>query len=209
MPIKAVLFDLDNTLIDFIKMKVESCRSGIRAMIKAGLKIDEKTGLNRLLKTYFRVGIESDTAFTRFLEEQMGKVDENILQDGINAYLKAKPNFLKPYPKVLETLELLKSKGLKLGIVTDATREKALVRLDAMCITKFFDLIITYDETKVKKPDELPFRSAIKKLGLNPEEVLFVGDSLKRDIQPSKKIGMKALQIKKPEDLKKIKDLIQ
>jgi putative hydrolase of the HAD superfamily len=189
-------------------MKVESCRSAIKAMIKAGLKIDEKTGLKKLMDTYFRIGIESDIAFTKFLEEQTGEVDKTILQVGINAYLKRKPDFLKPYPYVLETLEMLKSKNLKLGIITDATREKALVRLNAMDITKFFDIIITYDESKVKKPNELPFRMTIEKLGLEPEETLFVGDSLRRDIEPAKKIGMKILLIKKYKDLKKIKNLV-
>jgi putative hydrolase of the HAD superfamily len=190
-------------------MKIESCRSAIKAMIKAGLKIDEKTGLEKLIETYFRVGIESDIAFTKFLEEQTGEVDKTILQTGINAYLKKKPDFLKPYPYVLGTLELLKSKDLKLGIVTDATREKALARLNAMGITRFFDIIITYDESKVKKPDELPFRLAMEKLGLIPEETLFVGDSFRRDIEPAKKIGMKTLLIKKYQDLKKIKNLVK
>jgi putative hydrolase of the HAD superfamily len=206
--IKAVLFDLDNTLIDFIKMKVEACRSAIKAMIKAGLKIDDETGLKKLIETYFRVGIESDMAMTKFLEEQTGEVDKTILQAGINAYLKRKPDFLKPYPYVLEILEMLKSNNLKLGIVTDATREKALVRLNAMDIIRFFDVIITYDESKVKKPDELPFRLAIEKLGMKPEEILFVGDSLRRDIEPAKKMEMKTLLIKKYEDLKKIKNLV-
>jgi len=207
--IKAVLFDLDNTLIDFVKMKVESCKSAIKAMIKAGLKIDEKAGLKKLMDTYFRVGIESDIAFTKFLEEQTGEVDKNVLQIGINAYLNRKPDFLKPYPYVLETLEMLKSRNLKLGVVTDATREKALARLNAMNIIRFFDVIITYDESKVKKPDELPFRLAMKKLGVNPEETLFVGDSMRRDIEPTKKIGMKTLLIKKYQDLKKIENLVQ
>jgi putative hydrolase of the HAD superfamily len=207
--IKAVLFDLDNTLIDFTKMKVESCRSAIKAMIKVGLKINEKAGLKKLMDTYFRVGIESDIAFTKFLEEQTGEADKNILQIGINAYLNRKPAFLKPYPYVLETLEMLKSRNLKLGVVTDATREKALARLNAMDIIRFFDIIITYDESKVKKPDELPFRLAMVKLGVNPEETLFVGDSMRRDIEPAKKIGMKTLLIKKYQDLKKIENLVQ
>jgi len=207
--IKAILFDLDNTLIDFTKMKVESCKSAIKAMIKTGLKIDEKTGLKKLMDTYFRVGIESDIGFTKFLEEQMGEVDDAILHAGIQAYLKRKPNFLKPYPYVLETLEMLKSKNFKLGIVTDATREKALTRLKAMEITNFFDVIITYDESKVKKPEELPFRLAMEKIGVKPEETLFVGDSFRRDIEPAKKIGMQTLLIKKYQDLKKIKNLVK
>ena len=110
--IKAVLFDLDQTLIDFIKMKTEACRSAIKAMIKAGLKIDEKAGYRKLMHTYFRVGIDSNIAFTRFLEQQTGRVDGKILRAGIDAYLKTKPNFLKPYPHVIETLEYLKNLNL-------------------------------------------------------------------------------------------------
>lgn len=208
MPIKAVVFDLDNTLIDFIKMKKEACRSAVKAMKKVGLKIDEKACLEKLMKTYYRLGLESDVAITTFLKELTGKVDENILQAGIDGYLKAKPNFLKPYPYVLETLEMLKSQGLKLGIITDARREKAMQRLDAMDITRFFDIIVTYTESKVKKPDLLPFKLAIKKLDLRPEDILFVGDSLRRDIEPAKKLRMNTLLIKRYEDLKKIKNSI-
>lgn len=206
MPIKAVLFDLDNTLIDFIKMKKEACRSAVKAMRKVGLKVDEKTCLEKLMDTYYKLGLESDVAITTFLRELTGKVDENILQSGIKGYLKAKPNFLKPYPYVLETLEILKSQGLKLGIVTDAPKEKAIQRLNAMNITKFFDIIVTYTESRVKKPDLLPFKLAIKKLDLNPEEILFVGDSFRRDIEPARKLGMNTLLVKKYEDLKKIRN---
>jgi putative hydrolase of the HAD superfamily len=209
MQIRAVLFDLDQTLIDFMKMKVEACKSAIEAMIKAGLKIDKKGGLKKLLETYFRLGIESDRAISKFLEEQTGRVDEEISKAGIDAYLKTKPHFLKPYPYVLETLEVLKNMNLRLGIVTDAPREKAMDRLKAMDIVHFFDLIITFDDSGVKKPNELPFLLAMKKLGLKSEEILFVGDSIRRDIEPAENLGMKTLLIERYEDLKKIEQKIR
>jgi putative hydrolase of the HAD superfamily len=208
MTIKAVLFDLDNTLIDFIKMKRESCISAVKAMRKAGLEIDEKICFDKLMDVYYKIGLESDVAITTFLKELTGKINKNILQAGIDGYLKAKPNFLKPYPYVLETLEMLKSQGLKLGIVTDARREKAIHRLNAMKITKFFDIIVTYTESGVKKPDFEPFKLAIKKLELDPENILFVGDSVRRDIEPAEKLKMKTLLIKRYDDLNKIIKLI-
>ena len=206
--IKAVVFDLDQTLIDLVKMKTEACKSAIKAMIKAGLKVDKKAGYRRLMHTYFRIGIDSNIAFTKFLEKESGKVDEKILQAGIDAYLKTKPSFLKPYPYVLESLEYLKSRDLKLGIITDAPRVKAMQRLEGMYLTDYFDLIITFDNTGEKKPSEKPFRLAMKKLNLYPEEILFVGDSFTRDIKPAKKLGMKALQIKRYEDLKRIREFV-
>lgn len=206
--IKAVLFDLDQTIIDLIAMKTKACKSAIKAMIKAGLKIDEKTGYRKLMHTYFRVGIDSNIAFTKFLEEETGKADEKILQAGIKAYLETKPSFLKPYPYVLETLEYLRSRNLKLGIVTDAPKEKAMQRLDGMNITHYFDPIITFDDTGEEKPSEKPFRLAMERLNLYPEEILFVGDRYKRDIRGAGRLGMKTLYIRSYEDLKKIKELV-
>jgi len=208
MVTKNILFDLDQTLIDFIEIKTESCKSALDYMIKAGLKINRKTGFKRLMETYFRVGIESNIAFEEFLKEQTGRVDKKILEAGIKGYLKTKPHFVKPYPYVLEILEFLRTRGIKIGLVTDAPREKAMHRLDTMGITRFFDVIVTYTESKVKKPNELPFRLAIKRLDIEPSETLFVGDSIERDIDGAKKLGMKTLLIKNPSDLKKIKSLV-
>jgi beta-phosphoglucomutase-like phosphatase (HAD superfamily) len=65
--IRAILFDLDNTLIDFIRMKEESCRAAVKAMLSSGLRMKEDQAYERLMKTYFDVGIESDRAFSEFL----------------------------------------------------------------------------------------------------------------------------------------------
>jgi putative hydrolase of the HAD superfamily len=187
--IKAILFDLDNTLIDFMKMKEEACRSALRAMIKKGLKIPFKSGFKRLMKTYFRVGIESNIAFEEFLKEA-GCSDTKILAAGINEYLKTKNKFLKPYPDVRPTLKKLKKIGLRLAIVTDAPRLKAYQRLVAMKIDNYFDFVVGLEDTGEKKPSELPFKAAINKLGLKPREIVMIGDSIKRDVLTAKRIGM-------------------
>ena len=65
--IKAILFDLDNTLIDFMRMKEESCRAAVKAMILNGLDMDEDQAFAVLMNVYFDLGLESDSAFTRAL----------------------------------------------------------------------------------------------------------------------------------------------
>ena len=87
--IRAILFDLDNTLIDFMQMKQESCRAAIQAMISTGLKMDKKEAYSKLMKTYFKLGLESDVAFTQFLKET-GNFDHKILAAAINKYLETK-----------------------------------------------------------------------------------------------------------------------
>ena len=209
MPIRNVLFDLDQTLIDFMKMKRESCRSALDAMIAVGLKVDREQGFDKLMETYLRVGIESNTAFEEFLKDLTGAVDRDILDAGIKGYIKAKPYYVKPYPYVLETLKFLKMNGIRLGLVTDAPREKAMYRLDTMGITKSFDVIVTYTESKAKKPSKIPFELAMKMMDIEAADTLFVGDNLERDIEGARRLGMRALHIRRSEDLKKIKKLIK
>ncbi len=194
--IKAVIFDLDNTLIDFMKMKTEAVKSAVKAMIKAGLKIDEREGYKKLMITYLRLGIESETALQEFLKNELGKADEKMLAAAINAYLKTKNRLMKPYPNVKLALRELKRKGIKLVIVTDAPKVKAYQRLLAIGIEKYFDFVIGFEDTGKKKKTELPLRMAMENLKLNPEEIIMVGDSIKRDILPAKKLNMKTILAK-------------
>ena len=192
--IKAVLFDLDNTLIDFMQMKKEACRAAVDAMIQVGLKMDRETAYTRLMEVYFDVGIESDNAFARFLETQ-GQFEHKILAAAINTYLNVKNNYLKAYPHTKQTLQALKTAGVTLILVTDAPKTKAYQRLLAMNMDSYFDFVIGYEDTNQKKRDGTPLRLAIKKLKekipeIENDEILMVGDSIDRDLHPAKKLGL-------------------
>ena len=188
--IKAVLFDLDNTLVDFMRMKEACCEAAIHAMVEAGLPLDEKKANKKLFEMYEKVGIENQTIFERFLKVTMGAVDYRILAAGIAAYRRVKAGHLVPYPHVRGTLVKLKEQGLKLGIVSDAPKLQAWLRLAEMNLVEFFDVVVALEDTGRKKPSKMPFKQAIKTLGINPGKILFVGDNPARDIKGAKKVGM-------------------
>ena len=77
--IKAVLFDLDNTLIDFMRMKNTSVDAAINAMLGMGLKMNKKTASAKLYEIYWKHGIEHGKIFQKFLSEVTGKIDYRIL----------------------------------------------------------------------------------------------------------------------------------
>ena len=183
--LKAVLFDLDNTLLDFWKMKRKASNSAAQAMIKAGLKLPQKKAEEELFQKYVK-NIEGERVFQKFLKEKQ-QYSEKILAAGINAYLKTKQQYLKTYPQVKPTLMKLKKRRLKLGLITNAPKLKAYQRLDALGLTDFFDLIIT----EAEKPAKKSYQRALKQLKLKPEEILVVGDSPKLDFHRAKMMGMK------------------
>jgi len=193
--IRAVLFDLDNTLVDFIAMKQESCKAAVEAMIQAGLQMKNPEAYYCLIEEYFRTGIESNVAFTEFLKKE-GQFNHKLLAAALNAYLDTKTKFLKPYPNVVVVLEKLHAKGLLLSIVTDAPKTKAYQRLLGTGLDGYFRFVVGYEDTNSTKDSGLPLKLAFKLLkkeipDISTVEVLMVGDSVTRDIVPAKKLGMK------------------
>jgi 2-haloalkanoic acid dehalogenase type II len=194
--IRAIAFDLDNTLIDFNTFKRKTANAAAKAMIRHGLKGTVKGIAEEIWDIYGERGIEYQKTFGTLLWEKHGIRDltrfERIQQAGILAYLDEKFKCLRPYADVPPTLRKL-SKRFPLYIITDAPRNKAWQRLVITGLYKFFpdDHVITFDDTKVHKPDPMPFREFLKRTGFKPEEVLFVGDNPERDVKGAKSAGMK------------------
>lgn len=191
--IKAVIFDLDNTLVDFYRMKDEAVKYAVEAMIDAGLRIDKQKAYHKIFEIYEREGIEDQKVFDKFLMETLGYIDYKIHAAGIVAYRKAKHTALVLYPHVQYTLMELLKRGIKLGVVTDAPRIQAWTRLAQVGLHNFFDVVITFDDTGETKPSPKPFILALEKLKVKPEEAIMVGDWPERDILGGAKIGMKTV----------------
>lgn len=189
--IKAIVFDLDNTLVDFMKMKRRAIEEAIPAMIDAGLKITHQEADKIIDEIYKEQGIEYQQVFDVFLQRVLNKVDYKILSAGIVAYRKAREAALIPYPHVYSTLNQLLKIGIKMGILSDAPAKEAWLRLAYLNFHHIFDTVVTFEDTKVRKPDPAPFLKVLEKLNVNPKETLMVGDWAERDIDGAKKVGMK------------------
>ena len=189
--LKAIIFDIDNTLIDFMSMKRAASGAAANAMIEAGLHDAPKDLPEKLFTFYLEHGIESDDAFEEYLKQGYKAVDYRILAAAINAYLKEKYLHLKPYPGVVDTLRELKRQGFKLGVVSDGFRLKAWMRLNEAGLDSFFDAVVTYDDTGKRKPAKEPFLLICDQLDVKPEECLMLGDWPERDVQGGKLAGMK------------------
>lgn len=191
--IRAIIFDLDNTLVDFMLLKRAAVNAAINAMIDAGLQLTNAEVLDRINKIYESEGIEYQQVFDNLLQEALGKVDYKIMSAGIVAYRKAREAALKPYPGVFPTLIELIKMGLKLAVVSDAPSKEAWLRLSYINFHHLFDVVITYDETRERKPSPVPFNLALKELDLKADECLMIGDWAERDMVGAKAVGMKTV----------------
>ena len=191
--IQAIIFDLDNTLLDFIKMKQFAVKAAITAMNEAGLNVDEEKAYQDIIDLYVDKGWENQQVFDDYLNQTIGEVSNKILAAGIVAYRRAREATLLVYPNVNKTLIELIKMGIKLAVVSDAPSREAWMRLYYLNLHHLFDPVLTFDDTGVRKPSPKPFRMALDYLKVKPEEALMVGDWPERDVVGAKQIGMKTI----------------
>ena len=189
--IKAVIFDLDNTLIDFMYMKNQAIKAAINGMIESGLNISYKDAKKKIFDIYDKEGYEYQEVLNEFIISKHQTIDYKILAAGIVSYRRAKEEALIAYPNVNKTLIEISKLGLKLGLITDAHSREAWTRLYSVNLHHMFDKVLTYSDTKEYKPSKIPFQSILKYFSINPNEAIMVGDWPERDIDGAKGVGMK------------------
>ena len=191
--IKAIIFDLDNTLLDFVKMKQFSVKAAITAMNEAGLEVDEKKAYEDIFDLYMERGWENQQVFDDYLNQTVGKVSNKILAAGIVSYRRAREATLLVYPNVNKTLIQLIKMGINLAVVSDAPSREAWMRLYYLNLHHVFDPVLTFDDTGVRKPSPKPFQMALDYLKIKPNEAIMIGDWPERDVVGAKEIGMKTI----------------
>ncbi|MFH1820905.1 MAG: HAD-IIIA family hydrolase [Methanobacteriota archaeon] len=208
--IKAVLFDLDETLIDDF-VGLEAAHRAVAKRLDSylrdcGVKVGEEEIFAKVTKLDDKMNFERkyirNDWWLLLLAELGIKVElpQNLLDELTLLYWKTFAENTEPYPDTEQTLDYLKKKGYKLGIITDTDGTKGIkkMRLDQLAIVKVFDVVIVSGEdTPRTKPDPKPYLLAAGSLGVKPNECVFVGDKPFTDIDGGNAAGMKTILLKR------------
>jgi pyrophosphatase PpaX len=181
MRFPVVLFDLDGTLIDST------------AMILASFKHATKTVLGRDLpdREIFAV-VGGPTLEAQMRSFAPGRVEELLAV--YRAHNTPLHDELELCPGIWDVLSRLKAEGRRLGIVTSKRRRTAQLALDRLGIEPFFDTIITSDEPVAHKPSPEPVLLALERLGAEPGDAVYVGDS-PFDVASAKAAGVYSIAV--------------
>lgn len=186
---KAVMFDMDNTLFDFVSAMRKGCDAAVKNLgVGNG---GELLGYYLRWKYHF----EDHTNLQDFMLAHNCFTVEKYFE-AVAAFEEAKISDLKAYEGIKEVLAELKKSGYKLAVVTDAFSYAAERRLKSTGLFEYFDVSVSYDTTGFKKPHTAPFECALDMLGVSAHEAVYVGDSIRRDIEPSVALGITTVYAK-------------
>lgn len=175
--ITTILFDLDGTLIDTNELIISSFLHTLEHYYPSQYKREDV--LPFLGPT---------------LKETFEKMDDNKVDEMIATYrkynLEHHDSIVTDFPTVLETIQILKEKGYKIGIVTTKLSDTVQKGLKVTKLDPYFDVVVALDHVEKAKPDPEPIFNALAQLESTPEETIMVGDNY-HDILAGKNAGTK------------------
>lgn len=175
MTIKAVVFDLDGTIVKF-NLDYKAARAEViehltdNGFPRSLFSLDE-SAFEMLKKTEIAMknNGKKPEAFTKLKEDVLRILEKHEMQAAKTTAL---------IPGILETLKALKEMKLKLAIFTINSQKSTDYILKTFRLKPFFKAVVTRDSVAMVKPNPIHLETVLKKLKANPEETLVVGDSV-------------------------------
>lgn len=184
LPVKAVMIDLDGTLLDTAADLAAAANNMLRELGKSEQPLET-------IQSYIGKGIQKlvKRALTGSLD---GEPDAKLFERAMPIYEREYEKTLcvntRPYPGVLDGLKALHVAGFRLACVTNKAEAFTLPLLHATGLFEYFDITLSGDSLPKKKPDPMPLLHACSHFGILPSEMLLIGDSL-NDAQAARAAG--------------------
>ncbi len=224
MALRGVLFDLGGTLVryhppdgDWREMEEIGGLAVRKAWAERGHKVPSEeiasqTFWERMRKLWYGIPAgEQDESGHRehlSLEHQLRELGLewglNLTVDdvraGLKAYVDAVQAVATPMPGAVETLAELRDRGMRLGVISNTIwpAEHHWHDLERFGMVKYLQVALFSAQERAWKPGRVIFERALRALGLEPAEVIFVGDSLVADVYGAQRVGMRGVWIKQP-----------
>lgn len=185
---KAILFDLDETLLDrkqtlerFLADQFETAHPVLKAQKDAAiayfLKLDDR-------------GNQPKTIVYPKLLAHFGIEDDALSKAMFDQFESDHWRYALAYPDMMTVLLALKSKGFKLGMITNGPTHIQLRNILALNLDRVLDDYVISETEGLRKPDPAIFTLAAKRLEIAPEDCIFVGDTPQADMLGAHRTGM-------------------
>lgn len=193
--IQAVFFDMDDTLYDTSGFASIARRAAVKSMVHNGLQCSEEEGYEHLMEIVREKGSNYSKHFNILTNDINGSEDPLIIVNGIITYHNTKFAMLKLQQDSFAILLYLKSKGYKVGLITNGKEFKQWEKLIRLGLYPFFDEIVTSESVGVEKPDAKIYQIAMDRLNVTKGTSIMVGNNFDVDIMGAYNAGMQSMII--------------
>jgi putative hydrolase of the HAD superfamily len=204
MSLKAVFFDIDDTLFSTTDFASKARRAAVEAMRRRGLRLPTEHILRELQEVIAEFSSNHEHHFDKLLlrlpRRSWDGVNPAILvAAGVQAYHDAKFHQLRPYPDVPPVLARLARTDLVRGIITAGLEVKQADKLLRLGLYDYFTptAIFISDQIGISKPNSKLFQRACDEVGVAPRETMYVGDHPTHDVDPANALGMITVHVRR------------
>lgn len=186
--IKAVIFDLDGTLLDRDKSVENFVYDQHNRFIRELGHINQSDYIQRFIELDKHGYVWKDKVYEQLVEEFTikGMSTKQLLED----YLAHFAAQCVPFPHLISMLRELKAHNILLGMITNGRTEFQAGNIEALRIAQYFDVILISEKEGLRKPDKRIFERALDRLGVQAEQAVFVGDHPANDVAAAAGAGM-------------------
>jgi putative hydrolase of the HAD superfamily len=194
--LEAILFDLDNTLLD----RTRTFRKFTERFVDQFFKNQSESKRHEIID--FIILLDND-GYKNKTEMFMELLDKLIWEEKpeINELIKFYNTHYVECAELMETaielLEHCRENGMKIGLITNGKNHIQYGKIEKLQIRKYFDVIVVSEEAGVKKPDERIFQQALLQLNVEPKKSIFIGDHPINDILGASKAGLQTIWMKR------------
>jgi len=200
--LRAIFFDVDDTLYSTSEFADLARRRGIDAMVQTGLDITRENlarELNEVIAEFpSNYEHHYDKLLVRLPASTLAGVNPAVVvAAGVVAYHETKVHELKPYDDVLFALRRLSKTDLTLGVITGGLAVKQAEKLIRLGVLKYLHprAVFISDQVGFGKANPKLFLRACQEAGVQPPEAMYIGDNPTNDIDPPNEIGMITVRI--------------
>jgi putative hydrolase of the HAD superfamily len=186
--LKAVLFDLDGTLLDRDKSIEQFIAAQYDRLDRELSHISKIDYANRFVELDCHGHVWKDKVYQALVAEF--RIDEIGWQELLYDYETQFQFHCVPFPFLVEMLNKLKEQGYLLGIISNGRGEFQMRAISGLGIQDYFDVILISETEGIRKPQPDIFHRAVEKLGISSEDSFFVGDNPEADILGAKSAKM-------------------
>jgi putative hydrolase of the HAD superfamily len=191
--VKAVLFDLDNTLYDTQQYFIGAFES-ISKYVSSEYDLPEQKIYKTLGKLWQKKTSMYPYLFNDLLKLLQIKQDSPEVIDALVRLFNGYAGNIELYPDVLPTLQELRGRLYKLGIITDGTVERQKRKIELLKLEPLFDVII-YTKEIESKASPTPFLAALARLNVKAPDAYYIADNPLIDFKGAKEAGIKTIRI--------------